>query len=148
MLSYIYKCVTDEQEANNSHFKISNSNQGKLDKTRTNLGNSQILDETNDYFLWNIAVDTIKDETSDINFIGKNTFFETLCKCNINIQQIMLNRSSNYHFIYRYQFKRTAKCVYILSIRLRFSGFVAIVINLSRVNIIIVSIKKARSSYT
>ena len=58
----------------------------------------------------------------------------------------MLNRSSNYHFIYRYQFKRTAKCVYILSIRLRFSGFVAIVINLSRVNIIIVSIKKARSS--
>ena len=25
-------------------------------------------------FLWNIAVDTIKDETSDINFIGKNTF--------------------------------------------------------------------------
>ena len=51
-------------------------------------------------FLWNIAVDTVKDETSDINYIGKNTFFETLCKCNINIQQIMLNRSSNYHFIY------------------------------------------------
>ena len=104
------------------------------------------MDESNDYFLWNIAVDTVKDETSDINFIGKNTFFEILCKCNINIQQVMLNRTSNYHFIYRYQFKRTAKCVYILSIRLRFSRFVAIVINLTRVNIIIVSIKKARSS--
>ena len=39
-------------------------------------------------------------------------------------------------------------CVYILSIRLRFSGFVAIVINLTRVNIIFVSIKKAGSSYT
>ena len=65
----------------------------------------------------------------------------------MNIPQIMLNRSSNYHFIY---FRRTAKCVNILSIRLRFSGFVAIVINLTRVNIIIVSVtvKKARSSYT
>ena len=56
------------------------------------------MDESNEYFLWNIVVDIVKDETSDINFIGKNTFFETLCKCNINIQQIMLNRSSNYHF--------------------------------------------------
>ena len=27
------------------------------------------------FFLWNIADNTFKDETSDINFIGKNTFF-------------------------------------------------------------------------
>ena len=66
----------------------------------------------------------------------------------MNIPQIMLNRSSNYHFIYFKYFKQTAKCVNILSIRLRFSGFVAIAINLTRVIIIIVSIKKARSSYT
>ena len=27
------------------------------------------------FFLWNIADNTFKDETFDINFIGKNTFF-------------------------------------------------------------------------
>ena len=46
---------------------------------------------------------TVKDETSDINFIGKNTFLRKylfrLCRSNFT-QQNIFNRNSNYHFIY------------------------------------------------
>ena len=37
----------------------------------------KILDESNNYFLWNIAVNTVT-KTTDINFTGKRTFLTKL----------------------------------------------------------------------
>ena len=37
----------------------------------------KILDKSNNYFLWNIAVNTVKKMT-DSNFTGKNTFLTKL----------------------------------------------------------------------
>ena len=57
-MSFIYKRVV----AKNSYFKISNINQDILDKTRTNQGKTKILNKSNNYFLRNIAVNTVKKD--------------------------------------------------------------------------------------
>ena len=57
-MSFIYKRVV----AKNSYFKISSINQDILDKTRTSQGKTKILNKSNNYFLRNIAVNTVKKD--------------------------------------------------------------------------------------
>ena len=57
-MSFICKRVV----ANNSYFKISDINQDILDKTRTSQGKTKILNKPNNYFLRNIAVNTVKKD--------------------------------------------------------------------------------------
>ena len=57
-MSFIYKRVV----ANNSYFKISDINQDILDKTRTSQGKTKIWNKSNNYFLRNIAVNTVKKD--------------------------------------------------------------------------------------
>ena len=73
-MSFIYKRVV----AKNSYFKISSINKDILDKTRTSQGKTKILNKSNNYFLRNIAVNTVKKRrlTSLLpteHFFGENT---------------------------------------------------------------------------
>ena len=73
----------------------------KVNWTKQEQRNSEIC-WMNQFFLTENC-GTVKDETSDIDFIGKNTFLRQylfhLCRCNFT-QQHIFNRNSNCHFIY------------------------------------------------
>jgi len=63
-MSYIYRCIIDDEHA---MIKV---NWTKQEQETPKFWINQII-----IFLRNIAVNIVKDEMSDINFIGKNTFF-------------------------------------------------------------------------
>ena len=75
-MSFIYKSVIDEQYQKltiailryRTLIKVNWTKQEQIKETPL-----KILDESNNYFLWNIAVKTVK-KTTDINFTGKNIF--------------------------------------------------------------------------
>ena len=83
---------------------------------------------------------SVKDETSDINFLAKNIFFFKglfhLRRSSFTPQNI-LNRNSNYHFIYLpIQVNCKMMCLYYMYVeQLSFSDFVSNIINLTPVNI-------------
>ena len=114
-MSFIYKSVIDEQYQKltiailryRTLIKVNWTKQEQIKETPL-----KILDESNNYFLWNIAVKTVK-KTTDINFTGKNIFWQNWylyhhCRSNF-IQQSSVDQNSNYHFIYL-PFGWTAKC--------------------------------------
>jgi len=65
------------------------------------------------------------------SILSVRTLFLRLFSSVIYILNKLCSTEVQIIILFTYRFKRTAKCVYILSIRLRFSGFVAIVINLA-----------------
>ena len=74
----------------------------KVNWTKQEQRNSEIC-WMNQFFFFTEYCGTVKDETSDINFIGKNTFLRQylfhVCRSNFT-QQNIFKRNSNYHFIY------------------------------------------------